>query len=662
MGFFSSDTEALIDVYQCETTDLIKELDDYLAQAEHDSLLGRDEINGIFRVVHTIKSSSAMMGMEEMSSCTHHLEDLFLLFRENPPLCRGNEKRIFDLMYAYSDFVKDEIEKITEEDYQPTPPMELTNLINRDLDFFMNRQTGAESAPAEIESHAGKTMLDVRFKENCPMVNVRAFLLLRQIGSTCGQLRHQPEDLKAADAAALIKEHGLLLEADSSQAEEVGRKFSASPYVESVETRNGAAPLEEPRSQQPQPAANIKTSKFCTMPWERIVSLQEITEEFITSHTILENTIREMGTPRELENFSLSFRRILNDLEELANSAALTPVSSIRPQLNRIVRDICKNENKEVDFHLHGENIEADKNLIDTMLTPLMHLLRNAIDHGIESPQERKSLGKKQTGQVTLDVTGKDGTLVFSVSDDGRGIDPERILKRAVEAKILVKDKSEYTKDEIINLVFTPGFSTVLKANEYSGRGVGMDVVRNTVDSLGGVLEVQSEVGCGSKFIMQVPVSMTSVDSIRFTVGRVDCLLPVQSIDRVYSIDEIRGQVYTVDGQEVFQSDSILPVLRMNDVFGLEDKEDIQENLLVLQGIKGAVCIIIGRITGQLTAVEKKLPQLFGISHSNETGIAGCAVIGDGALGMVLSAEKLIQLHQKGLEIHARAKQRKQQA
>ncbi|NCB93530.1 MAG: hypothetical protein EOM40_13370 [Clostridia bacterium] len=694
MGFFSPDMEPLIDIYQSETTELIGEMDGYLIRAEREHHLTEEAINSIFRVVHSIKSSSAMMGMEDMSTCTHHLEDLFYLFREDPSLMQGKEEGIFSLLYTYSDYVKDEIERITDQDFQPSQITELMAQITKELELYKNIPAKEDSSEAqENQENIQKTStkkeeksktdtptgeileknLRVILKENCQMESVRAFLLVNQIKGMCEQIAYQPENLEVPEAIDEIRENGFLLylRSDKARMGKIITKLDSSPYVENVEdmsfdesvskevgtqAKDESEDVHADKKEEPteQPVVS-RSGKFSSVPWEKIVKLQEVTGELITSHTIINHQMEKLGDHRVLENFSLTFHKLLSDLEELVNSASLMPVSGIVPQLYRIVRDICKKEKKEVNFVVEGQEIEADKNLIDTMVNPLIHLIRNSIDHGIEAPDERIRQGKNPTGEVSLQVSSADGRLRFCIKDDGIGLNAKEILEQAKSRGLLVKAPEAYTQDEIVNFILMPGFSTTVKVNEYSGRGVGMDVVRNAVDVLGGILEVHSDKGQGTEIIMEVPVSMTSVESIHFMVGNVNCLLPIRSIDRIHSMDEIKAQISTVDGRELYQGSNMLPILRMREVFDLPGKSD-QEYMLILQGIRSAVCIIVDEVMGQLTAVEKKLPELFGSEYRASTGISGCAIIGDGDMAMMLNAEKLIRLYQKGLEDDARAK------
>ncbi|MDD3795706.1 MAG: Hpt domain-containing protein, partial [Lachnospiraceae bacterium] len=377
MGFFSPDMEFLIDIYQSETTDLIEELNKYLMQAEEKNRLEADAINGIFRVVHTIKSSSAMMGMADMSTCTHHLEDLFYLFRENPSLLKGRENETFDLLYAYSDYVKDEIEQVTEEDFRPSQVTELMDRISGVLDCCREKKPGVkdsemwqsgeengivpenepkENFPAAVQRSAKDALFDtirlqIRLAEKCQMENVRAFLLINQIKEMCSSLVYRPEDLEAEGAAFQIRSHGLYLELVSDRIGEVTDRLSSSPYVasvrkvteneeetdEGVQEREGSERENSERETQERAASgraaseraasresasdkntgretassgsetgqngkavaelpvNAKSAKNCSIPWERIVKLQEVTGELITEHTVLDSMIEKLG-------------------------------------------------------------------------------------------------------------------------------------------------------------------------------------------------------------------------------------------------------------------------------------------------------------------------------------------------------------------------------
>ena len=646
MGFFSSDMEPMIDIYQYETVELIEELNKYLMESEKSGMLETDVIHGIFRVVHTIKSSSAMMGMDDMSICTHRLEDLFQLFRNDESLLAGNEARVYDLMYVYADYIKDEIDRVKDEEFEPSVPTLLMEKIDTELLFFRGDR---------MQEKTWKII----FSESCQMENVRAFMMIRQIKEFCDRWYSIPADLEKEGCAAILRKEGLILHVVSNQVTKVYDVLAGSIYVSSVEELlsekmdEGVSEKSEQKTDKNTP--DYQTSKFGSIPWEKVVSLQKITGELITSHAILENALERIGNPRELEEFSLMYQRLLGELEELVTSTSLMPISGIVPQLYRIVRDICRNEGKEVDFQIKGEEIEVEKNLMDTISNSLIHLIRNAIDHGIENPDERTAKGKDPKGIVRFWAESIGGTFVFRIADDGKGLDYEQILTSAREKKLLVKNESEYTKKEILDFILMPGFSTVDQANEYSGRGVGMDVVRNTVDMLGGVLEVNGEKDCGTEFVLKVPVSMTSVDSIRFLSGEITCLIPTKNVERIYSINDVMQSISMVDGRELFQDSTILPVVHLRELF--EQEKDVREqHMLIVQGLTSSICLMVGEIMGQQAVVEKPLPAIFGKSYQNSTGIIGCAIIGDGGLGMMINAERLIRCYQKGLEKDARAR------
>ena len=242
MSFFSPDMEAMVDVYQSETIELIEELDKYLLIAENENKLDSKAINGVFRIVHSIKSSSAMMGMEEMSVCTNRMEDLFLLFRDDPALINGNETHTFDLMYAYSDYVKSEIQRITEQDFKPITVEQLMKQINKELSYYRNGQRDEHeklhefSVPEDI--YKDKNDIDISertwkvfFKKDCQMENVRAYMLINQIKPLCESLSYIPSDLEKKDADLFIKEHGLLIDISSKAPDEVLKKLTQFVYV-----------------------------------------------------------------------------------------------------------------------------------------------------------------------------------------------------------------------------------------------------------------------------------------------------------------------------------------------------------------------------------------------------------------------------------------------
>ena len=255
----------------------------------------------------------------------------------------------------------------------------------------------------------------------------------------------------------------------------------------------------------------LEALKRIMIAWQHIMKIQNIIGELITANTMLGAAINEIDGGSAMKNEFQTMKRLFHELEKIVATVSMMPVSSVTPQYQRIIRDIAVREGKQIRLRVSGGELEVDRNILDALSNPIIHLLRNAADHGIEDEDVRIAAGKDPCGTITLKFRNMADSLLVTVEDDGCGMDPDRLLKKAAERGVLTKDESQYTADEILELAFLPGLSTNEQTNQYSGRGVGMDVVQNVVSSLGGTVSVSSTPGSGSSVIMDVPVSMLSI-------------------------------------------------------------------------------------------------------------------------------------------------------
>jgi len=671
MGFFSADLESMVELYQRETAELMEEFNTRQVKATRENRFSEQDINAVFRVVHTIKSSAAMMGLSNISDCSHRMEDLFLLFRDRPERSLGREDRVFELMDLFADYVEKENERMSSRDFQPQSAEAVLTAIQKEIDFFSGKESaapgreapsGRERPERPLKTESGEapvtepgpgpdeTVWKVTLRANCQMENVRAFMLVRQIGEFCDKITTEPSNLEAPNSAEYISRNGLLLRLRSRREEEALQKLLSSPYVARVEEIGSKSGTEKPESEtgadglrgtEEEDDAAERQNKFSMVSWDRVTRLQNITGELITSNTILGASIKNLARDERLENEFQTMERQFRELEKLVMSLSMTPVSSVAPRYYRLIRDIAARENKKIRLEIIGEDIEADRNLLDTLAKPLIHLLRNAADHGIEAPEIRAAAGKDVVGLITLKFENLTDHLRVTVADDGAGMDKSLLLQKASARGILTKDASQYTEDEILNLAFLPGMSTNEKVNQYSGRGVGMDVARSVVGALGGSVSVRSAPGRGSTIIMEMPVSMTSAECIRFMVGAYTCLIPIRCVTRIYSFDEVKGYIQSIDGRMWLQADAMLPILDLFRLYG--EKRTAQSRLIVIHDVKGSAALLSGPVAGQQTAVGKPFPSLIGRDYRARTGMIGCAVTETGGLGMMLNADWLIQ-------------------
>ncbi|MDO4553843.1 MAG: ATP-binding protein [Lachnospiraceae bacterium] len=692
MGFFNPDMEDMLDIFQTESFELMDTMESYLMAEEEKNQLSAEVLQGIFRIVHTMKSSAAMMGLESMSRCTHRLEDLFLIYRDTPEKTEGMEKTIFNLLYEYVDYIRSEMNEIVNEDYTPAEADDLLMEINRILEKAQQEENDSKrtdgiqadkliSPKPEIEKSKNETpenafvsseatpekmyQWKVFLKENCQMENARAFLLMKQMKPYCGQLFTIPEDLQAEAAASQIQKNGFVIYFTTNEIETVRQKISSSIYVKQIEDIGEILKKEEKEGQQKEKKkksdsqAETVSNKLGMVSWHKIIQLQNVTGELIVLANMLEREAEGHQYSEEIREMLLKNRQILKDLEDVVNNLSMTPVSGMVHQYNRAIRDICKKEDKEIVLQVQGEDLEIDKTLIDSMNNPILHLIRNAADHGIESKEKRETAGKPVKGTILFSVFSSGENLFFSVSDDGRGLDREQILDKAEKSGLLDRPRTSYTEDQAFQIIFKPGFSTSGKVTEFSGRGVGLDVVRKAADRLHGSVYVESSLGEGTTITVSVPISLTSIDCIQFSLDGHICFVPVKDVEQIYNYAQSQIQILKMDGKEYFRDETMIPLIRLKKAYGLlkpkktGDNQEIDtltgnEIIMVVKGIKHKMAFVIDQIEGQYTIVEKNLPELIPRDYKKQTGINGCAVAADGSIGFILNADWIMRAYERG--------------
>ena len=345
---------------------------------------------------------------------------------------------------------------------------------------------------------------------------------------------------------------------------------------------------------------------------------------------------------RELMDTIAQVDYLTSELQAVVMRARMMPIAKVFSKFPRIVRDLSRDLNKEVELLIYGEETEVDKSVIESIHDPLVHLIRNAIDHGIETPQERKAVGKPEKGKVILRAEHEGNFIVITVEDDGRGIDPERVRRKAVEKKIITEQEASSISDrDALNLIFLPGFSTASKVTNVSGRGVGLDVVKANITKLNGMIDVQSTLGQGTKFILKLPLTLAIIQGLLVDVCGEIFIIPLSSVIEVVRIP--RSQVHSIKGREIIRlRDSVLPLIRLANIFNLSSNGDFKENLyVVVVGLaEKKLGIVVDGLVGQKEVVIKSL----GSYLNNVRGIAGATILGDGTVRMIVDVAQIFKM------------------
>ena len=632
----------ILDTYIYETNTLLEQLESIVLEAEKADTFSQDNVNEIFRIMHTIKGSSAMMEFDTLTTISHRIEDLFFIIRENTMSVVSEENRpaLFDLMFQSIDYFRAEIDKI--EAGQP---------LDKNIDSFLaninsliakikGEPEGAEqspapaaAAPAEKKGEAvpaGPTedgnadfpyALRVFFDEGCGMENLRAFMLVTAIRDFCAEsdFLFVPAGIENdASTAEQVIENGFLLMFKHAedrekaipavrssgsvrsyqphdyeppkQVEEKEEHRAAAPAASAAPAPGASAPVAAAAAQQHQKESLISVNLSKLDQLSAIVGEIVITESMVTSSPDLKGL--------HLDAFSKNarqLRKLTDELQDISMSLRMIPVASTFQKMNRIVRDMSKKLNKQTKLTLIGEDTEVDKTIVDSIGDPIMHMIRNSMDHGIEdTEEERIAAGKPAVGEIILSAQDTGSEVIIVIQDDGQGVNDEKVLKKAIKSGIASPDV-EYSHRDILNFLMMPGFSTNTEVTEFSGRGVGMDVVKKSIEDLGGNVSITSELGKGMTVTIHIPLTMAIMDGMEVSVGETIFTIPIKNINQSFKVSEADILHDSVDGEMIKVMDNYYPVIRARRFYQIEGGTDnIDEGILLwLESGGNSYCLFV---------------------------------------------------------------------
>ncbi|MDR0853986.1 MAG: chemotaxis protein CheW [Clostridiales Family XIII bacterium] len=421
---------------------------------------------------------------------------------------------------------------------------------------------------------------------------------------------------------------------------DTARPQKAVSKVETVKT-------EAPQNAAQAPAAGIGGTKqsIISVDLKKLDSLLDLVGEIVINESLVTENPDLAGL--ELANFDKAARqldKLTNELQDTVMSIRMLPVSMSFQRMRRIVRDMSKSLKKDAELVLVGENTEVDKTILDALTDPIMHLVRNAMDHALESPEERRAAGKNPVGHVILSAQNSGGDVIISVSDDGRGLDKNQILETARSKNLLRKPESEYSEKEIYNLLMAPGFSTREDVTEFSGRGVGMDVVKSNIEKIGGTVILESKKGQGTNVILKIPLTLAIISCMEISLGKDIYSIPISNIKESFKAQN--GQLISDPlGNEMIMLRGVAyQVIRLYEEFHIDDAtKSIDDGILVLveSGDKHA-CLLTDALIGKFQVVVKPTPKYlnrFGVKNS---GISGCTIMGNGNISLIINVQGLI--------------------
>jgi len=421
--------------------------------------------------------------------------------------------------------------------------------------------------------------------------------------------------------------------------------------VQAVTPPADATP-EEPRVKKesdtfPRPSASSTMSEWTAestvrVKTDRLDKLLDTVGELVIAHTMVaQDDVIANGRHHELSKKISHVGKIVRELQDLSMILRMVPLKGTFQKMARLARDLAQRHGRAVNFIMEGEDTEIDRSMVDVIADPLIHLIRNAVDHGIEDPQERERKGKPREGCIYLTAGSSEGSILIKVGDDGRGLNRQKIVKRAME-KGLMESAERMTDQEIWQFIFYPGFSTADQVTEISGRGVGMDVVRQAVEDLRGRIDVQSAEGQGCTFIMKFPLTLAITDGMIIKIGSQRYILPTLNIHRAIKPREEDIRTVNRRAEMLVLRDEVLPVFRLHHLFDIPDAQtSIREGLLIVIGEGNQRCaLFVDDLLGQTQVVTKSL----GKGVERLPGIAGGAIMSDGLVGLILDVSGIIEM------------------
>ena len=693
-----SGNDSILDMYLYETNTLLEQLDGILLAAEEADTFSEDSVNEIFRIMHTIKGSSAMMEFSSLMTVAHRIEDLFFLVREKTIAIVPEQTRpeLFDMLFQAVDFFRSEIEKVENGEPLSQSIDHIVNKINSLIDKIQgNPETPAaepaaqpESSASPAEEAAGSGVdasnpdylfgIHVFFDEGSGMENLRAFMVVNALRDALEGVDFDflPSDVESnPETAGFIVENGFFLRFVNEESRSVAvpiatgvgsvssyQLFDYEPLAQPAAPT--AAPQPEPvpaaaPAAAPAPAAQgggkpqqSNKESLISVNLSKLDKLMAVVSEIVIAESMVTASPDLKGL--KLDNFtqaSRQLRSLTDELQDVSMSLRMVPVSATFQKMKRIVRDMSKKLNRETVLELVGEDTEVDKTIVDSIGDPIMHIVRNSMDHGIEEQaSERIAAGKDPVGKIILSARHTGSEVIIEVIDDGRGANDEAILNKAMRQG-LAQPGIDYSHKDILNFLLMPGFSTNTEVTEYSGRGVGMDVVRSNVENVGGTVTLASELGQGMTTTLKIPLTMAIMDGMEGSVGESIFTIPINNIRQIFKFSEQDIVHDAVRGETLKVMDNFYSVIRAKDFYQLEQGVDQIDEGIVLWVEAGDIsyCLFVDDLIGEQQVVVKPLPAFINDYGIKNSGVSGCTILGDGTISIILDVAN-IYLSSMGFE------------
>ena len=653
------DRSKYLDVFIEESRDQLQAVNSVLLSLEENGF-NEEEMNEAFRVVHTVKGSAGVIGVGHISDLAHIMEDLFDILRKRKEV---PEKSMIQLLFTGVDKIEKMLDQLEKDG---TTNLDVTEIIAKMKQMRDTTSTSAKTKPEQPKisktiqiTPVQKTQVDecitsgkkpvqvkITFAADLKFKEGRAYQAVRNLSSAGIVAACQPAVTDMPDDTPFFLALLLTDKADEVIIQAVNgvtgvAQVDISAWTPSVSTPNApeckCEAKEEGSPGEDKGSSGLSTASTIRVRSKLLDQLLDLVGEIVINNIRI-NQIAIDLKHRELKQTLQNNTRLMGELQDVVLRTRMVQVDFIFKRFPRIVRDIAQANNKEVEFVMRGTDIEIDRSLLDEIGDALVHLLRNAVDHGIEEKQDRVSKGKKSQGTIVLSAFQEQGNVVITVEDDGKGMDVKKITAKAVSKGLITAEEAERLDDRSkLQFIFLPGFSTADKVSDLSGRGVGMDVVKTKIESLGGSVRLDSTWGKGSKITLKLPPSMSIIRAMLVEVNAEKYAIPLENVRETVRVP--MEAIHMIAENGVFNlRNEVLPILNIHDEFG-GSKEFVREMpAIIVEKNENRACLLVSRLIGQQEIVVKNLGK-----DLRQTGyFSGATILGDGKVAMILDVGAFI--------------------
>ncbi|OQX57303.1 MAG: chemotaxis protein CheA [Thermotoga sp. 4484_232] len=665
--------EEYLSVFVDESRETLQSLNDNLLKLES-SPEDMETVNEVFRLLHTLKGMAGTMGFENMMKLCHKMENVLDNVRG------GNVKlteSLMDKLFTGVDIVERMVNNIVESGNDVLEDIDVDSIV-RSFDEIQGTETETESEkteekkeekpekmegiPIEVEEPVRNVVekaigegfnsyyIKVTLKEGTQLKSARMYLVFHKIEEMGGEIvKTVPpvEDIEEekfdldVDMIVIIKKDKEDLVRAITSISDIDRVIIKDFLPKTPSVKEKPEEVKEEVKIEEKTVEERKTKKKLTqtvrVDIDKLDTLMNLMGELVIARSRIVDTLKKYNI-KEVDESLAQLSRITLDLQNIVMKVRMVPIAFVFNRFPRMVRDLSKKMGKEVNFIIKGEETELDRTFVEEIGEPILHLLRNAIDHGIESKEERIAKGKPPIGTIVLSARHEGNNVVIEVQDDGRGMDRDKIVKRAIEMGLIDELKASTLPDErVFEFLFTPGFSTKEDVSEVSGRGVGMDVVKNVVESLNGSVSIESQKDVGTKVTIRLPLTLAIIQALLVKVNNYVYAIPIANIDSTLMVS--KDDIQTVQDKEVIViRGEVIPIYKLWEVLEIpHETEGGAMNTVIIRIGNRKYGLVVDKLLGQEDIVIKSLGKIF----SDVKEFSGAAILGDGSIALILDISSI---------------------